>query len=128
MLLFYMSIQVISVWSQNSFQLSGKITGENNKPLSGASVLLSSGSRGAVSDKQGLYFIENVKEGKYKIQISFIGYKTLVDTVYINNPGVYNATLTPALLSLHEVVVTDNYAEIRNREESLSIEIVNDDS
>lgn len=125
-LLFCMSILIIPVSGQASFTLSGQITGENNRPLADASVILSPGGEGAVSDAEGRYFIKGLKKGSYIIQISFMGYETLVDTIYFNSQRVYNATLLPALQSLQEVVVTDNYAEKRKKEESLSIEIVND--
>ena len=64
--------------------------------------------------------------GEYAIHISFIGYKPYVDTVKVNHNLTYRAKLSVAHKSLQEVTITDNYAEKRKREESLNIEIVND--
>lgn len=127
MLLFCMNILYVSAFSQDSFKLSGIIVNEQNQPLTGVSVFLSPIRKGTITNTQGKYTIGKLKKGAYIVAISSVGYKTLVDTIQINSNKEYNVQLSFASLSLQEVIVTDHFAETRKKEESLNIEIVNDD-
>ncbi len=124
MLLLFAHIVFISGYSQDKYVLSGSIFDENNEVLPGASVQLSTG-KGTVADAEGKYMISNIVPGTYEIKVSYIGYKTLIDTVRINGNKIYNIKLLYSPLDLQEVVVTDNYVETRKKEESLNIEITN---
>ena len=126
-LLMGMSILYFYSYAQSHFELQGSVVGENNKPLTGASVVLSPIKKGAVTDTQGNFIFEKLPKGSYEIAISFIGFKTLVDSIYLVGNKTYKFQLNVVALSLQEVVVTDNYAETRKKEESLNIEIVNDE-
>ncbi len=127
MLLLGMFMLLPSVWPQQTYTLSGSITDKNNEPLPGASLVIDVLKTGTTADKQGSYVLADIPEGKYLLSVSFIGFKTLKDTITINGNRQYDVSLAISPLSLHEVVVTDDYAAVRNREESLNIEIVNDD-
>ncbi len=116
-----------SLFGQSMYKLSGVVVDENSKPLTGASVFLFPVSRGAVTDAGGSFIIENLPAGNYKLKIYFIGYNTLSDTIAIYKDMTYNAALKVSSLSLQEVVVSDDYAETRKNEESLNIEVVNEE-
>jgi iron complex outermembrane receptor protein len=107
--------------------LAGKVVNEDNQALPGATVFLYPIEKGTITDDKGNFIIHNLNKGNYKIEISFIGYRSLTDSVEISGDKTYNAQLTENTLNLQEVVITDNYMEIRKKEESLNIEIVNDD-
>ncbi len=127
MLLLSMNIIYIPAFAQSKYSLTGIIVDENSQALTGASVLLYPIKKGTITDAQGRYSITGLSKGAYKISISFIGYKTFIDSIIINENTSYNIQLTVSSVSLQEVVVSDNYARIRQREEPLNIEIVNDD-
>ncbi|MFW5851948.1 MAG: TonB-dependent receptor, partial [Bacteroidota bacterium] len=110
---------------QPNYHLTGKVFDENNKALLGASIYLNPIKKGTITDAQGHFIIRNLPKGTYEIEISFIGYQTIIDTIIIDKNKTYNTQLKQAVLSLQEVVITNNYAEIRKKEESLNIEIVN---
>lgn len=114
-------------FGQASYTLTGVVVDENNETLTGATVFLYPIEKGTISDDIGSFFIDNINKGSYEIKISFIGYNTLIDTIEVSKNTTYNAKLTIGSLSLQEVIVTDNYVENRKREETLNIEIVNDD-
>ncbi|MFA6552940.1 MAG: carboxypeptidase-like regulatory domain-containing protein [Patescibacteria group bacterium] len=66
----------------------GKITGvvldQNNEPLVGVSVALVGTRSGAMTNEEGRYTILNVRTGRYSLQFSLPGYKTLtVDEVEV---------------------------------------------
>ncbi len=125
-LVLYMAFFYSLSFGQNYSVLKGIVVDENNQPLTGASILLNPIKTGMVTDINGQFVIDRLPKGSYIIDISFIGYKTHVDTILINKSISYKAQLEVANLSLHEVIVTDNYAENRKKEESLNVEIVND--
>ncbi len=127
MLLFGMVIIYSFSFAQMHNELKGTVVDENNNPLVGASVFLLPVNRGKITDSNGDFIINNLSQGNYTIEISFVSYKTLVDTIVLTGNKKYKFQLDVSTLSLQEVVVRDNYAETRKKEESLNIEIVNDD-
>lgn len=127
MLLLCLGIFYNLSFGQNSYVLTGVVVDENNKALTGATVLVHPTNKGTVSNKAGNFTIPGMQAGKYVIEISFIGYKTFTDSLEIRGNINYKAQLNVAHLNLQEVVITDDYAEKRKKEESLNIEIVNND-
>ena len=114
-------------YAQSKYTLKGKVVDEYNQPLIGATIFLYPIKKGISSDDKGIFILRNMPKGDYVIEISFVGYDSLIDTLKINGDKTYEAQLSMAYLNLQEVVVTDNYVELRKKEESLNIEIVNDD-
>ncbi len=112
---------------QNHYELSGRVVDESGQALTGATVFLQPAKKGAVANDEGRFAIDGLPEGSYIMEISFIGYNSLIDTISLSRDRTYHAELSVANVGLQEVVVTDNYVERRKKEESLSIEIVNDD-
>jgi len=127
MLMMSMCLLLTTAQSQQFFTLNGSITDQKNEALPGAYILLSPLNSGASADGRGHYVIEDIPKGEYLVSVSFIGYKTLNDTLRIFENLKYNVKLSMSPLSLHEVVIIDDYTETRNREESLSLEIANED-
>lgn len=109
------------------YSLQGQVVDDQEQPLIGATVYLSPTAQGTSTDVHGHYVVQDILSGTYTITISFVGYQSVVDTVVIDKNRVYNTRLRTSVLSLQEVIVTDNYAETRKREESLNMEVVKDD-
>lgn len=126
-LLLFTNIICISLFGQSNYELKGMVVDENKQPLPGATVYLFPTSKGSVTDRLGNFAITGINTGKYKIEISFIGYNSIIDTLKIDRNKVYNAQLSACALSLQEVVATYKHTEIRKKEQSLNIEIVDDD-
>ena len=114
-------------YGQTNYQLKGFVVDENNEALTGATVLLNPIKEGTIANTKGYFIISNLPKGTYEIKISFMGYNPLIDSITIAGNKTYNAQLKVSTLSLQEVVVSDNYNESRKKEESLNIEIVNDE-
>ncbi len=125
-LLFNMYVFCSHAFGQEKYNLSGLVVDETNQPMPGATVILSPVNKGIITDNQGHFAISELTQGIYTIEISFIGYNSIIDTLKINKDKTYNAQLSVNALNLLEIVVTDNYAETRKNEESLNVEIVND--
>jgi len=91
--------------NSQSFTISGKVSNENNKPLTGASVFITNSKKGTSTDFDGKYQFK-VTEGSYTIEARFIGYATTSKTVVITNQNVVvNFNLQPENNVLDEVLV-----------------------
>ncbi len=74
LILFYHSLN-----AQN--KIIGKITDQNNLPLTGATIFISDMNKGTISDKNGNYELSNLPNGKNRIQYSFVGFANRIETV-----------------------------------------------
>jgi len=127
MLMTSMAFWCYTSYGQAAYTLSGSVMDENHQPLVGAAVYLNPIQKGSVCDDQGQFSIDDLRPGTYVIKISFVGYNTLIDSVYISEDLHRNFSLEEATLNLQEVMVNDHYSEIRKKEESLNIEVVNEE-
>ncbi|MDE2771154.1 MAG: TonB-dependent receptor [Bacteroidota bacterium] len=76
-----------SVCAQNT--ISGIVTdAESGLPLPGATVILVGTTTGAVTDGDGNYSINNLPMGTYTIQVSFVGYETVLQPITLQDADV----------------------------------------
>lgn len=125
-MLFVVLALPVSAISQQIFTLSGIVSNNDKQPLSSASVVVGPGNYGTVTDKNGKFIIGKLQPGNYTIQVNYLGYKNYSRQLNLKNNITFEITLEPDLLTLNEINITDNYAEQRKKEESVSIEVVND--
>lgn len=109
------------------FSLSGKVTDPDNNLLPGASVRISPGNKGTVTGNDGRFIFRALPKGKYIIEVSFVGFQSFRDTVFLGGNHEMEIQINKKMQTLQEVVIADNYAEQRNREESLNVEVVNNE-
>ncbi len=88
--------------------VKGRITNAAGEPLANASVVLQGTSYGAAADAQGYFELRNVKAGKYRLQVSVIGFGTEVReiTVTDNEVTTLNLSLADDKTNMEEVTVT----------------------
>ena len=123
LILCYLLIVSTSLFAQVVGELSGKITDERGTPIPGASVLLEDTKKGAQTDFDGNYTIENIEPNSYNLIISYVGYETQTFfNVLVSSKGTlnYNATLIESAESLNEVIVSNSNKISRPRETPLS--------
>ncbi|MGB0978995.1 MAG: carboxypeptidase-like regulatory domain-containing protein, partial [Croceimicrobium sp.] len=102
--------------------ISGKITDENGEALPGVAVLIQGTAEGTSSDYDGMYSLETNLEGTRKLEVSFIGYKTIVKEVKLGAGNLsLNFSLSPDAMGLDEVVVTGVVNPKSKLESSVSI-------
>lgn len=110
--------------------LTGTITdAETGETLPGANVVIEDLSRGASTDGNGEYTIENVPVGSYTVRITFVGYTTVNRTVEINanQETELNVALNTAAVGLDELVVSGYGGETDRTELTGSITSVSSD-
>ncbi|OIR14171.1 TonB-dependent receptor SusC precursor [mine drainage metagenome] len=82
-------------------KVTGKITGDNNEPLSGVSVLVKGTNKGTSTDNNGVYTISTDKNAV--LVFSYIGYES--KEVSVKGEQVVNVKLTLSAKILDQVVV-----------------------
>lgn len=80
-----------------NFALSGRVTNTQNEPLVGTTILLFANDSvfaASVCDKDGLFKINELPAGAFRLQASFVGYTTYMQDVELNK----HVALSPIVL------------------------------
>ncbi len=93
-----------SIFSQ--VNLSGNVTDLQGKPLAGATVLLKGTYLGVVTDANGKFLFKNLKKGDYDLRISFMGYETKEQKLFLQKDETLNVSLKEETLVADEVIVS----------------------
>ena len=108
-----------------SAALSGSITDQRTgEHLVGVNIYFPDLKTGTITDATGHYFIDNLPASNLLVQISFIGYKSLVKKIDLTKDSVFNATLEPAVTEMNEVVVTGNSVATEMKRTPAPVEII----
>lgn len=118
---------IFSLQAQHT--IKGKITDDQNEPLAFANVVLfevnsDNPPKGAVSDENGNYILENIPSGEYQIEISMLGFETKkIEKFKLDGDKTFNATLAEETQTLNEVVVKSKRPVIRQTAEKLVVDL-----
>lgn len=100
----------VSAWSQNT--VKGVVKDKETHPVIGANVIIRSlqdtlNHKGCITDKNGQFIIEKIKSGKYRIEISFIGYTGYRQEFELDQSlDLGEIVLSESTMLLDDVVVT----------------------
>ncbi len=86
--------------SQRIINFSGHVADSRQNPIAAASIYLLNSNRGAISDEQGNFSLNNVVAGKYIVQVSAIGYATIDLDIELGT-----ATSSPVQIHLPDAAV-----------------------
>lgn len=114
-------------YGQIYYQFKGRVINETDNALIGATVMVPAFGKGAVSGSGGSFTIDSLPLPIIVVEVSFLGYNTLRDTISLVKNQKHLFRLVDVSVVLDEVVVSDDYSEYRKRETSLDIEVVNAD-
>lgn len=105
----------LSLKAQPFIHLSGNVKNINGAPIEGANIYLLNTNLRTSTNGNGWFELKKVPPGKYKLQVSAVGYATLVKDVAVNTKSSsVDLQLTSESLKLDEVVVS-----AQKREEEL---------
>ncbi len=109
-LILLLSIFTISIFASTTGKVRGKITdSQTGEPLIGANVILKGTTFGAATDINGVFIILRVPPGKFNVESSMIGYKSVLITnvnVEVDRTVQVDFQLTPTTIESDEIVVT----------------------
>lgn len=94
----------INIFAQN--KISGNIKNEDKENLTEVSIYLTDLKTGTSTDQDGNYKMSNLKSGTYLLDISYVGYKSIVKKVTITKDTIMDFVLVPAVNELNEIIVT----------------------
>lgn len=91
-----------------SGNIQGTISDENGIYLPGANVMITSLSKGAISDFDGKFTLVDIPEGTYTLQVSYLGYADLEQEVSVaaNTTAEVSLFIAPKSTQLDGVEVT----------------------
>jgi iron complex outermembrane recepter protein len=86
--------------------LSGRITGKDGTPVTGASVYIPDLKLGVIADTGGNYKFNSLPSGRYLIEVHSVGFKTVTKSVTISGPITQDFVLSDEYMEESPVVVT----------------------
>ena len=90
---------VVNASAQTKLSMSGKITdAKTGDPLAGASLYFPDLRIGGAADDKGVYKIQNIPQGKYLLEITYLGYSSIVETVEVTGDMQKDVSLTPSYI------------------------------
>ncbi|NVO09125.1 MAG: TonB-dependent receptor [Bacteroidales bacterium] len=88
-------------------RISGRITDqETGMGIPGVTIYIPDLKTGALSDTSGFYKISNLPLSKVIVQVSFVGYKTIVETIDLSITSTKNFVIQQVAAEMNEVVFT----------------------
>jgi|GEM_PF-4938825 len=87
--------------------LSGEVTNaETGEAPGSTSVYFPDLRIGGISNTSGLYKIKDLQDGKYIVEVSFLGYRSVVEVVELRGKTKKDFQLVPAYAEAEKVTVT----------------------
>lgn len=120
-LLFLVLLCINSVFAQEKITLSGTITDANsNETLIGVNIVFPELQTGTNTNEYGFYSI-SLPKGAYKMQISYLGYTTIVETISFSEDKVVNYKLIESTESLDEIVIKQDVEKLNIKKPQMSV-------
>lgn len=119
LLLFVLSINFL--FSQEKVTLSGTITDAgSNETLIGVNIIFPELQTGTNTNEYGFYSI-SLPKGTYIVQISYLGYTTITETLSFSENQVINYKLEESTESLDEIVIKQDVEKLNIRKPQMSV-------
>ncbi|MFN8255175.1 MAG: TonB-dependent receptor [Bacteroidales bacterium] len=100
-----MALAIFSSNAQN--QIKGKITDNNNIALQGVSVFIPELNKGTITNENGLFTLDQLPNGKIKLQASLLGYSTVIKSIELKGEKVeINLLMNEAVVEYEEIVIS----------------------
>ena len=90
--------------AQETYTLKGTITNaSSNETLIGVNVIIPEEQKGVVTNEYGFYSIK-LQEGTYTLEISYLGFQTIRETITIAEDTTFNTEMTEGSENLDEEI------------------------
>lgn len=108
-------------FSQQKHTLSGSISeASSNETLIGVTIAVPELQTGVTTNEYGFYSL-TLPEGEYEIQVSYLGFQTLVQTISLTKDIKLNFQMVEAAEQLDEVVVSEDKEKMDVRTPQMSV-------
>ncbi len=123
----FLIIVFISTYSFAQGSLKGVVTdAKTGEKLLGADVILLKTQKGTSTDEQGVFELNNIPKGRYKVSVSYVGYRTFFKTITIQNnkDKILNVSLEENSESLEEIIITAKAEAREIREKAMPVTVI----
>lgn len=104
---------LFSVWGYSQNSISGLITNiEDDAPLEQVSVYFPELEKGAITNAKGIFKINSLPSGSYKLVVSYLGFLTYTETIAIPSKEL-RITLKTSVIEMEEVVVSTPFHQLQ---------------
>ena len=111
----------LSTFCQEKFTISGTIYDQsNNETLIGVSVYFPEINSGTTTNEYGFYSI-TIPKGTYKVQIDYLGYATITETLDLSKQITKNFKLSEETETLNEIIIESNIEKLNVRSPQMSV-------
>lgn len=111
--------------AQNRSTLSGRVTDElTGVPLPGATVVIHDVNRNAVTDDSGYFRSSAIPSGNYLVEVSFIGYGSIVERIFVDGHTTRAFVLRPAVVEQEGVTVTGVSTATRIKQSPQPVQLI----
>ena len=66
---------------------------DTDQPLFGANIVLQEKNQGTISDEDGIFILDNINVGNYKLEISFLGYEEYLTEIRVQSGETTRITI-----------------------------------
>ena len=110
-----------TAFSQEKHTISGTIYDDsNNETLIGVSIYFPDINVGTTTNEYGFYSV-TLPEGSYKLQLSYLGYSTIIETINLQEKLTKNFKLKEETESLEEILIEANIENLNVRTPQMSV-------
>jgi hypothetical protein len=111
----------LSALGQEKYTISGTVYDQSsNETLIGVSIYFPELKSGTSTNEYGFYSI-TIPEGKHKISISYLGYKTVSETIDLSKKITKDFYLLEDAESLDEIIIESNIEKVNIRTPQMSV-------
>ncbi|MEX0882556.1 MAG: TonB-dependent receptor, partial [Cyclobacteriaceae bacterium] len=101
------ALSLLTTWATAQNDITGQVMDADEKAyLPGANVFLEGENKGAVTDFEGRFLLNDIPEGTYRIRISFVGFHTIRQEIQVPLEKELNFQMMGDALSIEEIIVT----------------------
>lgn len=116
---------VAGVYAQPKLSMTGKVTDtKTGEPLSGATVYFPDLRTGAACSNDGVYSFSNLAAGKYLVEVSHLGYASVIQTVELGTGTQQDFKLDPSVVENEGVTVTGVSAATSTKRTPIPVNII----
>lgn len=120
----FLSLNVNAQKSSARYSISGKVTDESGAQLAGASAFIPDLGKGSIADANGHFIINDIPAGNYLVEIKYIGYKSILQNIYVNKNIVQDFSMSIAATEQAPIVVTGVSKAVSIRRDPVPIAVV----
>lgn len=110
-----------SILAQEKFTFSGTVLdNQSNETLIGVNIVIPELGSGTMTNEYGFFSI-TLPEGTYKVQISYLGFRTVVETIELKQNISKTYKLEEAAESLDEVLIKEDVERLNIKKPQMSV-------